>query len=129
MTLKFVAFLGALLLLVAGVFTPSLAATESGDSPQTWIQCDNAILASCPEPPEISAITSAQTSLQVSWTWGQDTPTPSDITDLVLRVAPGDIQVVIPMESRGTEITGLEPNTEYTLTAQSAAGNGHFICE
>ena len=127
MTLKFVALLGALLLLVAGVFTPSLAATESGDSPQTWIQCDSDILASCPEPPEISAITSAQTSLQVSWTWGQDTPTPSDVTDLVLRVTQGgaerEIEVVIPMESRGTEITGLEPNTEYTLTAQSAAGN------
>ncbi|MCH9737717.1 MAG: hypothetical protein K0U42_03035 [Actinomycetia bacterium] len=100
MTLRFVAAIGALLLLTAGISAPASANqdsdnADSASSSQAWTQCDGTESEACPLSPAISAITATQTSLTVAWTWGEDTPTPADVSHVVLRVTPGDIEKVV----------------------------------
>jgi len=128
MTRRFVAAIGAVLLLSAGVSAPASANqdsenADSGSSSQAWTQCDDTESEACPLSPAISAITATQTSLTVAWTWGGDTPTPADVSHVVLRVTPGDIEKVLPATESAVEITGLEPGTDYSITATGAAGN------
>ena len=123
MHLRFGTAIGVVLLLSAGIAAPASASEVPPSSLDSLTQCDGTESEACPLSPAISAITATQTSLTVAWTWGEDTPTPADVSHVILRVTPGDIEKVLPVSESSAVITGLEPNTEYTLTAQSAAGN------
>ena len=112
MHLRFGTAIGVVLLLSAGIAAPASASEVPPSSLDSLTQCDGTESEACPLSPAISAITATQTSLTVAWTWGEDTPTPADVSHVILRVTPGDIEKVLPVSESSAVITGLEPNTE-----------------
>jgi len=88
----------ALLLLSSGLAAPAASAIVPGSAsfaPASWTDCDLEVLLGCPASPEITSVTAEVSQIHVSWAWPGEIQMPSDITELVVRVSPGDLEVVV----------------------------------
>ena len=123
MSRGFVATMAALLTLgMVSIAVPASAgAAGAASSSASWIECSDAA-AVCPVAPTLTSVTAGVDALTVAWTWGDDTPVPDDVTSVVLRVTPGDIEIEVPSTDTSVTIDGLLPSTDYSVTALSAAG-------
>ncbi|NQW32510.1 MAG: fibronectin type III domain-containing protein, partial [Actinomycetales bacterium] len=119
----------ALLLLSSGLATPAASAIVPGSAsfapapaPASWTDCDLEVLLGCPASPEITSVTAEVSQIHVSWAWPGETQMPSDITELVVRVSPGDLEVVVAQTESTVSIAELEPETEYSVTVLAVSG-------
>ena len=117
----------ALLLLGSGLAAPAASAIVPGSAsfapaPASWTDCDLEVLLGCPASPEITSVTAEVSQIHVSWAWPGETQMPSDITELVVRVSPGDLEVVVAHTESTVSIAELEPETEYSVTVLAVSG-------
>ena len=117
----------ALLLLSSGLAAPAASAIVPGSAsfapaPASWTDCDLEVLLGCPASPEITSVTAEVSQIHVSWAWPGETQMPSDITELVVRVSPGDLEVVVAHTESTVSIAELEPETEYSVTVLAVSG-------
>jgi len=96
------------------------------DAPQininSWIECDSEDATACPTSPTLTSVTSDSGQIFLSWTWGEETPVPTEVTDLVVRVSPGEHELIVTATQTSATIQGLDSETQYLLTVTSAAG-------
>ncbi|MGB4324131.1 MAG: fibronectin type III domain-containing protein, partial [Candidatus Nanopelagicales bacterium] len=120
----------ALALSVPSMMVPSWAQELESDalldSNETWISCtmENS---PCPESPTITSVTGEVDSVTVSWSWGDDLVIPENITQIVVRVEPVNvnsqgIERDIPRSNTSARIEGLNSGSDYTISVLGAAG-------
>ena len=88
----------------------------------SWIECDSEDATACPTSPTLTSVTSDSGQIFLSWTWGEETPVPTEVTDLVVRVSPGEHELIVTATQTSATIQGLDSETQYLLTVTSAAG-------
>ena len=88
----------------------------------SWIECDSEDATACPTSPTLTSVTSDSGQILLSWTWGEETPVPTEVTDLVVRVSPGEHELIVTATQTSATIQGLDSETQYLLTVTSAAG-------
>ncbi len=126
-----IVFIGAALALsVPSTLAPSWAQEMESDqllnSNETWLSCtvENS---PCPESPAITSVTGEVDSVTVSWSWGEDRIIPADITQIVVRVEPVDvnspgIEREIQISNTSARIEELSAGSNYTISVFGAAG-------
>ena len=121
----------ALLLLSSGLAAPAASAIVPGSAnfapapasaSASWTDCDLEVLLGCPASPEITSVTAEVSQIHVSWAWPGEIQMPSDITELVVRVSPGDLEVVVATTESTVSIAELDSKTEYSVTVLAVSG-------
>ena len=122
---KIIGSVSALLLLSSGLVAPAASAIIPGSAssaPASWIDCDIEFFLDCPDSPEITSFTSETSKIHVSWAWPGETQISADITQLVVRVSPSELEVVVAPTESTISIAELDPKTEYSVTVLAISG-------
>ncbi len=102
--------------------SPSASPSETSGWRECSLESQEQDQVACPPAPAVSVNEVLATGITVEWSW--DAP-PSDlegITDVLIRVSPSDGEFKVPAEEVSTEITELQPQTDYSITAYSIRG-------
>lgn len=104
----------------AGTADPTAAATP--DTTAAWVECPDTST-ECPVAPVGVSTTATVDVVQVAWEWPDGAAAPEGVTSVLVRVSPGDHEVVVDAAETTVAVEGLDAETEYSITILAAAGD------